>query len=147
MDVHDCCQETMQKFHYLISYKQCTSKWRQLYKSHPSTCAINLPYTIITSTYLLPLIVFRLQTRTDHSVCTSRFMEGSKDSLLSELLSSGGEIEGLFQQKKRMGLENFAFMNSSRTLRERGEILQEQITAYNRRKSIQYQLSLQEVSS
>lgn len=74
-------------------------------------------------------------------------MEGSKDSLLSELLSSGGEIEGLFQQKKRMGLENFAFMNSSRTLRERGEILQEQITAYNRRKSIQYQLSLQEVSS
>lgn len=150
VDIHDSCQETRQKFIKAIISQQCTSKWRQLYKSHPSTCGINLSYTIITPTYLLytSRIFHWLQTQQiAHCVSyTSRFMEESKDSLLSELLSSGGEIEGLFQQKKRKGLKNFAFMNSSRAFREPGEILQEQITAYNRRKSIQCQLSLQEVS-
>ena len=70
-------------------------------------------------------------------------MDESKESLFSELLSSGGEIEGLFQQKKRVGLENLTF---DRAFRDLGEILPEQIATYNRRKSIQYQLVLQEVS-
>lgn len=71
-------------------------------------------------------------------------MEESKESFFSELLSSGGEIEGLFQQKKRVGLENFTFAGAFRNL---GEILPEQIATYNRRKSIQYHLVLEEVSA
>lgn len=146
-----------------VAKRHCKNSLRQLYLNNvlqsgasfishtpPRVELYYLSYIIITPTYLLytSRSFHWLQTQTDCSLCklTSCFMEESKDSLLSELLSSGGEIEGLFQQKKRKGLKNFAFMNSSRAFREPGEILQEQITAYNRRKSIQYQLSLQEVS-
>ena len=75
-------------------------------------------------------------------------MDQSTDSGLSELLSSSGEIEGLFQQKRRLGADGGlkVFLNGSLVMGDPTAVLPQQVFDYNRKRLSQYQLELQEVT-
>ncbi len=81
-------------------------------------------------------------------------MDTSNQPVLSELLGSGGEIEGLFQEKRRVGMEKLAFLNGSPAgpgprwgLDDPDrETLSRHVTEYNRKMSAQYNLQEEEVS-
>ena len=83
-------------------------------------------------------------------------MAHSQGSQFDDLLSSGGEIEGLFQQKRRLGSthSSYPFLNESAgfsssteiDFQDPREILEQQVADYNKRRSQEYQLSLNEVS-
>lgn len=77
----------------------------------------------------------------------------SNGTAFTELLGSGGEIEGLFQEKRRVGMEKLAFLNGSpagsghspQGWEQDRETLSRHITQYNRKLSVQYGLRLEEV--
>ena len=83
-------------------------------------------------------------------------MAHSLGSQFDDLLSSGGEIEGLFQQKRRLGSmhSSYPFLNESvrfgsstdTDFQDPRESLEQQIADYNKRKSSEYHLILNEVS-
>lgn len=83
-------------------------------------------------------------------------MAHSQGSQFDDLLSSGGDIEGLFQQKRRLGRTHasYPFLNESvgfssstdSDFQDPREILEQQVLDYNRRRSLESHISLSEVS-
>lgn len=68
-----------------------------------------------------------------------------EDSLLSDLLVSGGEIEGMFQQKRKQEKDKKANKKSgSNGLKDPVIVLKDRLSIYNDKKDKKYWLTLNE---
>lgn len=70
--------------------------------------------------------------------------EGSGSSLFSEILESGGEIEGMFQRRKQEQEKKSSKKSLSNGLKDPVVVLRERIAIYNKKKENLYHLSLNE---